>query len=458
MMITLPALTLLTVAATQSTESLLPPTPEGWRHERLEFPLGFAPEIELRGFEDLAFAPGMFEPQSASYFSYALALRLEGDVRVDEAMLVSFLETYYRGLCRAVGADRGLELDLTAIHARVARDGPLFRATVAMFDPFVTGERLDLELEVTSHCAPRATEVLGLASPLEREAPIWDELHAIAEAWREARPVPLFLNHVFAVVDQESFDAIESSSFLRETFAVSEARTTVRADLSYSGLYFYGERTYFEFLAPDPAAGLVEGTSGLAFGVEVEGALEALSRRLDESEVHTQLAPITRQLDAEQVPWFQILGVEMPPTRVSIFAMEYDPQFLASWHPKLAPAAPSITRAGVLERYAAVLDRSPLRASAPFADVSEVQLALDEAGRARLFTVCEAAGHEIEMGEREWTCHAPQFRLVVRDAVDADGVSGFELALRAPIEHEPIQLGRAVLSFRDRKATFVLRP
>ncbi len=54
--------------------------PEGWRHERIDFPLSFAPELEFRGFEDLSFAHGMFELNSSSYFSYALGLRLEGDV------------------------------------------------------------------------------------------------------------------------------------------------------------------------------------------------------------------------------------------------------------------------------------------------------------------------------------------------------------------------------------------
>ena len=55
--------------------------PEGWRHERLDFPLSFAPELEFRGFEDLSFAPGMFALNSDSYFSYALGLRSSATAR-----------------------------------------------------------------------------------------------------------------------------------------------------------------------------------------------------------------------------------------------------------------------------------------------------------------------------------------------------------------------------------------
>ena len=74
--------------------AILPPAPAGWRSERLTFPLDFAPAIDLSGIEDLRFAPGMFQPGSESYFSYALALHLEGDVEIDLAFLQRFLDDY----------------------------------------------------------------------------------------------------------------------------------------------------------------------------------------------------------------------------------------------------------------------------------------------------------------------------------------------------------------------------
>ncbi len=439
-------------------ESLLAPLPEGWRREHLEFPLEFAPDIEYRGFEDLGFAPGMFDPKSDSYFSYALALRLEGDVEVDERTLTRFLESYYQGLCRAVVEGRGFDRDASTVRASVRREGADFRANVEMFDPFVTGDPLTLQLDLSTHAAPRATEVLGLASPLPQDASIWGELRAIAEAWRERRPAPVFLNHLYVVVDRETYDALAGSDLLRETIAVSEERTTKRADLSYTGLYFYGGRTYFEFLAPQAAAGLVEGGTGIAFGLETEGSIDGFASRLEERKVKTQLAPITRELEGAQVPWFRILGVEMPPSPLNVFAMEYEPRFLASWHASLPPAGAATTRAAVLERYAAALGRSELRASAPFGDVREVRLALADAQRERLLAVCEAAGFEIEAGEASWTCFGPQFRLAIERSEKSGGVTGFELALRKGYTHEPLRLGRVTIEFGAGTASFSLRP
>ncbi len=449
---------LLVLASFQAADSLLPTLPQGWRGERLEFPLEFAPELEFRGIEDLAFAPGMFAPDSDSYFSYALALRLEGEHEVDEAFLTEFLETYYRGLCRAVGGSRGLDLDLEAIAADVRREGRIFRAEVALFDPFTTGGPLELGLELEVHPAPCRTELLGLASPLDREAPVWKELHGLAERWRQARPAPVFLNHVYFVPDAETYAALAQCRFLRDSLAVCEERETVRADTSYEGLYLYGRHTYVEFLAPGTKAPFAAGSSGLALGLELEGATQELARRLEGRKVRTFGAPITRELEGQPLPWFQILGIEMPVAGLDLFTLEYDPRFLASWHPDLEPAQGGIARSDVLERYAAVLDLAARRESAAFLDVSEVRLALDDAQRERLLAVGEECGYELEEGPDTWTCHAPQFRLVLQRSPVPGGITEIDLTLREPLEREPLQLGRVRLSFRGETATFHLRP
>jgi hypothetical protein len=129
---------LLLLAPSSGPDELLPATPDGWRYERLELPLDFAPEIELAGFEELRFAPGMFAPDSDSYFSYALAIRIDARLRVDEEILEGFFQKYYAGLCRSVAHSRGLELDLDSIRTSVEFDGRDFLVSIAMFDAFVT--------------------------------------------------------------------------------------------------------------------------------------------------------------------------------------------------------------------------------------------------------------------------------------------------------------------------------
>jgi hypothetical protein len=444
---------LLSAFTTLQEPSLLPAAPAGWRTEHLTFPLGFAPELDYRGFEDLVFAPGMFAPDSDSYFSYALGIRLEGAVVVDERMLRHFLETYYRGLCGAVAADRKLERDVNAVRARVTATKSGFQATVEMFDPFTDGRELELALELRVHDRPRATEILGLASPLDREARIWKELDALGKQWSAARPAPVFLNHIFVVVDAETYAALAGCTFLRESFAVSEERTTVRADQTYTGLYFYGQRTYFEFLKPGSYAG-----TGLALGVEREGALSEFARNLTNEKVRSQGGPLTRKLGADELAWFEILGLEMPTSVLTVFAMEYDPIFLARWHAEKPPAAGGIGRAEVLERYAAALERTLDRTRTPLLDLSSVELVLDEAERERLTRIARAARWELTP---EGVIAAPQARIHVQPAPSGSpgrGITAFEVELRHAVEREPLTLGKLAVRFEKQRATFTIQP
>ena len=56
---------------------------------------------------------------------------------------------------------------------------------------------------------------------------------------------PVFLNHFYIVVDSATYKEIEQSPFLHQEFAATERRTTVRKDMSYTGLYVYDANTYF---------------------------------------------------------------------------------------------------------------------------------------------------------------------------------------------------------------------
>src|SRR5438045_1439540 len=60
-------------------------------------------------------------------------------------------------------------------------------------------------------------------------------------------PFPVALNHFYLTLDSATFRELQNSPFLRKEFAPCEERTTVRKDTTYTGLYFYGINTYFEF-------------------------------------------------------------------------------------------------------------------------------------------------------------------------------------------------------------------
>src|SRR5689334_7537815 len=69
-----------------------------WRSEVIPFPLDFAPTVSHRGYEELRFPPGFFDPAATDYWSYAFLWRTEDAANLDAAALGNELTVYFRGL------------------------------------------------------------------------------------------------------------------------------------------------------------------------------------------------------------------------------------------------------------------------------------------------------------------------------------------------------------------------
>ncbi len=165
--------------------------PEGWRSERLPFPLSFAPDLDYKGHENLRFAPGMFKPEMADYFSYAFVLWIDGKMSFEPESLEKDLLKYYRGLCGSVARSRKLDLDLSRIAVKVKKqdqkgklggeDAEFLHAQIDWYDPFVTGKPLSLHLEIWGRTADAGKRscLFAIVSPKEKTAAVWETLRKI---------------------------------------------------------------------------------------------------------------------------------------------------------------------------------------------------------------------------------------------------------------------------------------
>ena len=81
-------------------------TLDSWKYERLTLPLDFAPNISYQGYEELRFAPGMFNPNASDYFSYIFLFKLENSHLLKKSELKGLLENYYKGLFTAISKDK----------------------------------------------------------------------------------------------------------------------------------------------------------------------------------------------------------------------------------------------------------------------------------------------------------------------------------------------------------------
>jgi hypothetical protein len=157
--------------------------PAGWKHETIPFPLEFAPGLPYRGTEELRFAPGFFQPGSSTFWSYAFAWSLEDPPRFDAPTLAPVLREYFSGLALAVGKDK-YPMDPGRFRVDLAprTDGgrTMLAGRVESYDPFVTGEPIDLNVEARLRDCPQAGHpvLTFLVSPRPFGDAVWAELHA----------------------------------------------------------------------------------------------------------------------------------------------------------------------------------------------------------------------------------------------------------------------------------------
>jgi hypothetical protein len=241
---------------------------------------------------------------------------------------------------------------------------------------------------------------------------------------------PLPLNQFYVVVDAATYQAARGSGFLTREFAPFEARTTVRNDTSYTGIYWYGRRTYFELF--EPGAQGPAGASGLALGVERAGASAAVRERWQDALGASGSGPVTRQAGNEQVPWFEMsYAKDLPGLRV--FLMEYHRDFLARWYGELTKAR-SIARADVLDRYVAKVGQSDRRETALLKDVVGLTVALAPPERETLVKQLRAVAWTASDEGAHVVCRGPDGE-VLRLVAPAGGRTGI-LSVDFSLQHD----------------------
>ncbi len=74
-----------------------------WRFEAMPLPPRFAPKVKWTGFEEIRFAPGVFDNSSPNYFSYVIALSVNGTSAINAAGIKEF--TKYEQCKEMSGSD-----------------------------------------------------------------------------------------------------------------------------------------------------------------------------------------------------------------------------------------------------------------------------------------------------------------------------------------------------------------
>lgn len=269
----------------------------------------------------------------------------------------------------------------------------------------------------------------------------------------------VFLNHFYVVLDSPTYKAIEEDAFLRKHFAVNEKRTTKNAEMTYTGLYFYGINTYFEFFDIGSSPKDCVGDSALAFGVDQPGAIRVLQEKLGPS-LEPNLKSVTRLYQSKQIPWFFMATPRSLPyeSGLSCWVMEYHPEFLANWNLQPEGRNRGISRKEILQRYSEVLkpvDEPRLE------DVVGLTVAVDASDKNSLIDFCLQLRYQIERKQNEdvVALDGPDFVLLLIPATKSvRGIREIKMHTRNPSEPgEEHQLGQSTLRFAGSSAIWSFR-
>lgn len=112
--------------------------PDGWGLEVLEFPLGFAREIDYQGIEEIWFAPGWKDTESEAFWAYSFVWYLEADAAMTSDKLKSQMQFYFNGI-QGVSNSNAVFIELN--------DGS-YVGSIETFDNFTTKEEFVLNIKM----------------------------------------------------------------------------------------------------------------------------------------------------------------------------------------------------------------------------------------------------------------------------------------------------------------------
>ena len=305
---------------------------------------------------------------------------------------------------------------------------------------------------------------------------------------------PVFFNHLYLVLDDKTYHAVQGSDFLRMAFPGHEQRTTLTgAGETWTGTYFYCQDNYLEFFGSGSSPvtgsatqgghwepGAQEGWAGLAFSVEQPGGADAVRQRLRE-QYHYEPFNELRQLYAKNklINWFYNVNLaeRLGMGSFDSWLMEYHPDifahkglpippdggltrraYLSPWNqpraiprpvenppeaaqgassprPARDPAHPAPSSAGETPARAASAHRPEIYSAPVFSRVTGATIHMDSKRAARYAEILETLGYTASHAGDDLTLSAQDFTLVIRPEEAAPRgyrLSSLRLAMTRP--------------------------
>lgn len=270
---------------------------------------------------------------------------------------------------------------------------------------------------------------------------------------------PIYFNHLYLVLDDKTYRAIQASDFLRSAFPGKELRTTTTASGEiWSGTYYYCQENYLEFFGESTGkhwyAEAKEGWAGLAFSSDKPGGVNAVRRRIKEVFGYDPFYELRMlNIGGHVVNWFHSvrLAEKVGADSFDSWVMEYHPDIF-----KLkgidAPASDDLSRRAYLSPWNSGSAPSPAkdekRLPSLFTKITGVTVNMNLDQATKYAAVLTALGYEQSQSSTEIQLSGYGLHLTLRHQPEYSVLHGYRISsLR-------LQMSRASVA----PITFVFAP
>lgn len=144
---------------------------------------------------------------------------------------------------------------------------------------------------------------------------------------------PVYFNHIYIVVDDNTYNEIKNSEFIQNEFGgLTEDTTTTEKGEKYNAGYLIGRKSYIEFFNSQGLEGAKEGTVGIGFSTQKNGDLEIIYDRFNSEFGDTVVKNLREFVDGEaKYPWFNLVSSISEDNKLpfSCWVMEMHPLHLS---------------------------------------------------------------------------------------------------------------------------------
>jgi len=168
-----------TSALSQSkTAHLIFKNDHNWKQEVIEFPIDWAPKVQLQGFEEILFTPEWSNAGSQEFWSLLIGWKVDANPELTLEEIRDNFFGYFDGLMKP--NHWATEFPEPKVHF-TKKDSQHFEGHMTFFDGFYTGKVITVNIQGSQQFRydDKKSIITFCISPQEKNHPIWNQLKKI---------------------------------------------------------------------------------------------------------------------------------------------------------------------------------------------------------------------------------------------------------------------------------------